>query len=314
MKLIIQIPCYNEEKTLPDVLAELPKAIKGIDKIETLVINDGSDDKTVAVAKECGVDHIVDLKTNFGLAYAFSAGIEASLKLGADLIVNTDGDNQYNGADIEILVRPILKDEADLVIGAREIENIDHFSFLKKRLQRWGSRVVSRAAGVKIPDVTSGFRAFSREAALNLNIMSGYTYTLESIIQAGRKGIRIKSVPVSTNEKLRESRLIKSMYSYVRISMFTILRVLMFYRPLGFFALMGALLFLAGLIPGIRFLWFWFTGHGSGHIQSLILATILIILGFQTLVLGLLADLIGNNRRLIEDLLYRIKKKEDSGS
>jgi glycosyltransferase involved in cell wall biosynthesis len=308
MKLIIQIPCFNEEKTLPITLNDLPKKIEGIDKIEYLIINDGSKDKTVDVAKDKGVHHIVNFKNNKGLAAVFMAGIDACLRLGADIIVNTDADNQYCGADIEKLVKPILEGQADIVIGERPINNIEHFSWIKKKLQRLGSWTVRIASKTEIPDAPSGFRAYSREAALKLNVVSEYTYTLETIIQAGRKNMAITSVPIRTNEELRKSRLFKSMFSYVKRSVFTIFRIFMMYKPLKFFMLLGGVIFSIGLLIGLRFLLFYLMGNGSGHIQSLILAAILIMLGFQTGVIGLQGDLIAANRKLLEDIQYRVRK------
>lgn len=308
MKLIIQIPCYNEEHTLPITLNDLPKEVEGIDTIEYLIINDGSSDRTVEVAKASGVHHVVSFKNNKGLAKGFMAGIDACLRLGADIIVNTDADNQYCGADIKKLVKPILDGQADMVIGERPIDGIEHFSWIKKRLQRLGSWTVRVASHTDIPDAPSGFRAYSREAALKLNVLSEYTYTLETIIQAGRKDMAITSVPIRTNRELRESRLFKSMWGYIKRSVFTILRIFMMYKPLKFFTLMGSLIFLAGLLLSGRFLYFFFSGNGGGHIQSLIFASILLMLGFQTIVIGLQADIISANRKLLEDIQYRIRR------
>jgi len=308
MKLIIQIPCYNEEKTLPITLRDLPKRIDGVDEIEILVIDDGSTDKTSLVARELGVHHIVRLTQNQGLARAFKVGLDACLRLGADVIVNTDGDNQYRGADIAKLVRPILEGEADIVIGARPIKDISHFSPLKKALQKAGSYMVSRLAGIEMPDVTSGFRAFSRDAALRLNVISSFTYTIETIIQAGKKNIPITWVPIRTNAPLRPSRLFRGIPDYLRRAVPSMLRIYGIYEPLKTFLILGLLLFIAGSAIGVRFLYFYFTGRGGGHIQSLILAAVLVLMGFQTGVMGLVADLIGANRRLIEDLLYYLRR------
>ncbi len=310
MKLIIQIPCYNEAETLEIALNDLPKSIEGIDKIEYLIINDGSKDKTVEVAKRWGVHHVVNFKQNKGLAKGFMAGIDACLRLGADIIVNTDADNQYCGEDIEKLVRPILVGKTDIMIGERPINDTQHFSPLKKKLQYLGSWVVRVASKTDIPDAPSGFRAYSREAALQLNVTNEYTYTLETIVQAGRNKIAQDSVPIRTNPELRESRLFSSMFGYVKKSMLTILRAFMMYKPLRFFTLIGGVIFFFGAILGIRFLIFYFQGLGNGHIQSLILANTLLLIGFQTFIIGLLADLISANRKIMEDIQYRVRKMD----
>ncbi|WP_040657302.1 glycosyltransferase family 2 protein [Orenia marismortui] len=310
MKLIIQIPCYNEEKTLPVTFQDLPKKIDGIDEIEYLIINDGSHDKTVEVAKELGIDHIVSFPNNRGLAKGFMAGIDACLRLGADIIVNTDGDNQYQGQDIEKLVQPILSGKSEIVVGDRQTDSIEHFSFLKKKLQKLGSWVVRLASNSNVTDTTSGFRAYSRDAAMNLNVLSKYTYTLETIIQAGRKKTAIKNVKIGTNEKLRESRLFKSMWGYIKRSATTIIRTYSMFRPLKVFLILGSLAFGSGSLLGIRYLYFLFNGQGDGHIQSLILASILITAGFQLGVFGLLADAIAANRKINDELLYRLKRME----
>ena len=311
VKLIIQIPCYNEEKTLPLTLRDLPRHIPGIDEIEVLVINDGSQDDTVRVAHQHGVHHVVSFTNNKGLAASYMAGIDACLKLGADLIVNTDGDNQYHGEDIARLVKPILDGTADMVVGDRQVNTIQHFSTTKKALQRLGSWVVRRFSDTNVPDATSGFRAYSREAALRLNVVSRFTYTLETIIQAGKKNIALDSVAVRTNEKLRESRLFRSIPSYLKRSIATILRIYTMYEPLKTFGAIGGFLFLVGAVVSTRFLYFYFfVDQGAGHIQSLILSAVLMIVGFQVGLIGLVADLIANNRILIEDALYRVKKLE----
>ena len=302
MKLIIQIPCLNEAETLPVVLADLPKQIAGIDRIEVLIIDDGSSDDTVAVARRLGVDHVVGFRKNQGLARAFMLGIHGCLERGADIIVNTDADNQYVAADIPKLVQPILEGRADLVIGARPIGDIQHFSPIKKLLQRFGSWVVRGVSGTDVADAPSGFRAFSRDAALALNVFSNYTYTLETVIQAGQKNMQLLSVPIRVNGDLRPSRLVKSVTSYVKRSILTIFRIFIIYRPLRFFVSVGLIPFVLGVILGVRFLVFLLTGDGGGHIQSLILAAVLLVLGFLTFLLAILADLLSVNRRLLEEL------------
>lgn len=310
MKLIIQIPCYNEAETLEIALNELPKQIDGVDEIEYLVINDGSDDDTEKVALEWGVHYIVHFKRNLGLAKGFLAGIDLALRHGADIIVNTDADNQYCGADIEKLIRPILDREADIVIGERPIEDNAEFSYIKKKLQRFGSFVVRLASKTDIPDAPSGFRAYSRKAAMRVNVHNEYTYTLETIVQAGRNKMAITSVPVKTNPELRKSRLMHSIFDYVKKSMLTILRAVLMYRPLRVFTLLGSIAITGGIVIGIRFLIFYFQGNGGGHTQSLILAAMLIIIGSQTFITGLQADIISANRKLLEDIQYRVKKLE----
>lgn len=310
MKLIIQIPCFNEQETLPKTLNELPQSIEGIDEIEVLIIDDGSQDKTIEVAQELGVSHFVRHTNNKGLAEAFMSGLDASLKLGADIIVNTDGDNQYCGDSIEKLVQPILNQEADMVVGDRQTNGISDFSFTKKRLQSLGSWVVRHLSETEIPDAPSGFRAFSREAALNINVVSRFTYTLETIIQAGKKNLAVASVPVKTNTKLRESRLFGSIPKYLKSSVATIFRIYAMYEPLKFFSLIGGILFGGGVLISMRFLYFYLVGDGSGHIQSLILSAVLIMIGFQVFMIGFVADLIGGVRRLLESALYKIKKME----
>lgn len=309
MKLIIQIPCFNEESTLPVVVRDLPKKVEGVDKIETLVINDGSLDKTEAAARSSGVTHIVTLSKHRGLAYAFKIGLEKSIELGADIIVNTDGDNQYKGEDIGLLVKPILEKKAEMVIGCRNIAQIKHFSLMKKWLQLLGSRIVRKFSNTEVSDVTSGFRAYSREAAMRMNIFSDYTYTLESIIQAGRSNIPIESVNIRTNPKLRESRLISSIPRYLMRSAATILRIYIMYEPLKSFLMIGSLPIFGGLVLTIRFLIDHFTRVKGGHVQSLILAGLLITVGFVTVMIGLLGDIISANRKLNEEMLYRIKRQ-----
>lgn len=310
MKLIIQIPCLNEAKTLEIALNDLPKRIEGIDTIEYLIINDGSKDDTVAVAKRWGVHHVVSFPKNKGLAKGFMAGMDACIRLGADIIVNTDADNQYCGEDIEKLVRPILEKRADVVIGERPIDQTEHFSPLKKKLQHLGSFVVRMASKTDIPDAPSGFRAYSREAALHTNVINNYTYTLETIVQAGRNSLAITSVPIRTNPELRKSRLFHSMFGYVKRSMLTIARAYMMYRPMAFFSLVGAIPFIAGLVLMLRFVWFFMHGAGMGHTQSLVFASTLMMLGFSTFIMGLMGDIIAANRKLLEDIQYRVRRME----
>lgn len=307
MKLIIQMPCFNEEQTLEIALNHLPKHIDGIDCIEYLIINDGSIDKTVEIAKKWGVHYIVNFRNNKGLAKGFMAGLDACLKNGADIIVNTDADDQYCGSDIEKIVKPILDEKADIVIGERPINSIEHFTPLKKRLQHLGSWVVRKASKTDIPDAPSGFRAYSREAALRMNVINDYTYTLETIVQAGRNKMAIISVPINTNPELRKSRLFHSMFGYIKKSVLTIIRAFMMYKPLKFFVIIGSIVLILGLSIGIRFVVYFMQGTGDGHIQSLILASIMILLGFQTIIVGLQADIIAANRKLLEDIQYRIK-------
>ena len=310
MKLIIQIPCYNEEASLPITLNALPKQISGIDEIEILVIDDGSTDKTVEVAKANGVQHIVSMPHNCGLAKAFVAGINGALAQGADIIVNTDADNQYCADDIEKLVRPILNKEADIVIGTRPVSNISHFSLLKKALQKLGSWVMRRVSSTQVEDAPSGFRAFSRSAALQINIFDNYTYTLETIIQARAKGLQLVCVPINVNPDLRKSKLVRNMFDYIKRSVFTMLRMFIIYRPFRFFSILASLFFISGLLIGLRFLYFYIFSHGSGHIQSLILAAILIITSVQIGVIAILSELFSINRKLLEDIQRRIKLQD----
>lgn len=310
MKLIIQIPCYNEEKTLGVTIADLPRHIDGVDQIEYLIINDGSADATVAEARRLGVHHVVSFKNNRGLAHGFMAGLDACLHLGADIIVNTDADNQYCGADIEKLVRPILDGQADIVIGERPIDQTEHFSWKKKKFQHLGSWVVRVASGTDIPDAPSGFRAYSREAALRLNVINEYTYTLETIIQAGHDKISMKSVPIHTNGETRPSRLFSSMWRYMKRSATVIIRSFLMYKPLKFFSALGSIFLFFGVLLGVRYLYFLSMNASAGHIQSLILCAILIIAAFQCFVVGLLADIIAANRKLIQDIQYRVRSKD----
>jgi glycosyltransferase involved in cell wall biosynthesis len=313
MKLIIQIPCFNEAKTLPITLAALPHAVPGFDTVEWLVIDDGSQDSTVEVAKANGVNHVVRHTGNKGLASAFMTGLDACLSLGADVIVNTDADNQYNADDIPALVNPILQHQAELVIGARPISTIEHFSPIKKLLQKLGSWVVRIASKTDIPDATSGFRAMSRVAAQRLMVFNNYTYTLETIIQAGQKNITITSVPIRVNEDLRPSRLVKSIPSYIKRSIATIVRIFIIYRPFRFFGTIGVVLFSIGFLIGVRFIWKYLTGDGEGHIQSLILASVLMCMGFQALLTAFVADLLSANRKLLEDIRFKAAKLLKNG-
>lgn len=314
MKLMIQIPCYNEADTLEIALNALPKQIEGIDKIEYLIIDDGCTDNTVEVARSWGVHHIVSFTRNKGLAKGFMAGIDACLRNGADIIVNTDADNQYCADDIPKLIQPILEHKADIVIGERPIDETEHFSWLKKKLQHLGSWVVRKASHTEIPDAPSGFRAFSREAALRINVINDYTYTLETIVQAGRNKMAIMSVPIRTNPELRKSRLFHSMFGYIKKSILTIFRALMMYKPLYCFTIVAAVPSTIGVLIGIRFMIYYFAGKGNGHTQSLMLACTLLIIGFITFVIGMLADLISANRKILEDVQYHVRKHEYEGS
>lgn len=312
MKVVIQIPCYNEEKALPVTLDALPRSLPGVDEVKWLIIDDGSTDQTAEVALAHGVDHIVSFTKNQGLAKAFMAGLEASLGAGADIIVNTDADNQYCANDIPKLIEPILSGKADIVVGSRPVAEIEHFSPIKKILQKLGSWVVRVASRTDIPDAPSGFRAISRDAAMRLNVFNEYTYTLETIIQSGQKGMAITSVPIRTNKDLRPSRLVKSISSYISQSILTIIRIFMTYRPLRFFAIPGVISFSLGMLISLRFLYFYLTGNGSGHIQSIVLAALLLGIGFFLCVVGLIADLIAVNRKLMEKLDWRLQKVEES--
>lgn len=307
MKLIIQIPCFNEAATLPATLADLPRSVPGFDEVEWLVIDDGSADETRRVARDHGVDHVVGHTSNQGLARAFMTGLDACLQRGADVIVNTDADNQYKAAGIPALVAPVLDGTADIVVGERPIRIIRHFSPVKKALQKLGSWAVRMASKTAIPDAPSGFRAISRAAAQRLVVFSDYTYTLETIIQAGHKNIAITSVPVEVNEELRPSRLVTSVRAYVTRSIVTIVRVFIIYRPFRFFTTLAAVCFLAGFAIGVRFMVFYLSGDGSGHVQSLLLATLLMGAGFQLFVVAFVADLLAANRKLLEELLYRAR-------
>lgn len=310
MKLIIQIPCYNESETLEIALNDLPKQLDGIDEIEYLIINDGSKDNTVEVARNWGVHHIVNFKQNKGLAKGFMAGLDGCLRNGADIIVNTDADNQYCADDIETLIRPILDGKADMVIGSRPIDETEHFSYIKKKLQHLGSWVVRKASNTDIPDAPSGFRAFSREAAMRINVVNDYTYTLETIVQAGRGKIAITSVPIHTNAELRPSRLFNSIWGYVKKSMLTIIRAYMMYKPLKCFTFFAVPPVTIGMLIGIRFLYFMAIGQAGGHVQSLILACTLILMGFIGVMIGLVGDVMAANRKILEDTQYHVRKAE----
>ncbi len=310
MKLIIQIPCYNEADTLPDTLAQLPRALPGFDSVEILVVDDGSEDDTPNVAWTAGADHVVSLPRHLGLAQAYTQGLNAALQLGADVIVNTDADNQYPGSEIAALVQPILDGEAEMVIGDRGVGTLKHFTPAKRALQKFGSRVVSATAGFKIPDATSGFRAVTREVALQTMVLSNYSYTLETLIQAGAKRVKVAFVPVKTNPPIRPSRLFRSVRNYLVNSSTTIMRSFAMYSALRIFTWISAILLLAGFVLGGRFLYFFIQGQGGGHVQSLILTAVLLIVGFITFLIGLIADLVSFNRKILEEILYRVRRQD----
>lgn len=309
MKLFIQIPCFNEAETLAATLADLPRELEGIDEIRWLVIDDGSSDETARIARDNGVDYVVQHGHNKGLAYGFMTGLAACLERGADIIVNTDADNQYSASSIPDLIRPILAGQADLVVGARPIDEIREFSTVKKLFQKLGSWVVRAASQTDIPDAPSGFRALSRELALQVNVFSDYTYTLETIIQAGQKKFMVSAVPVKTNGWLRPSRLVSSIWSYIKRSIITIVRIFAVYRPFVFFMSIAALFLAAGTLIGIRFMVFYFSGEGSGHVQSLIFAAILIVVGVQNGILAFIGDIMAVNRRILEEVQYKIRSQ-----
>ena len=310
MKLIIQIPCFNEEEQLPATIADLPRELPGVDELEWLIVDDGSTDRTIEVARANGVHHIVRLTNNKGLAAGFQAGLDACLKLGADIIVNTDADNQYYAGDIPKLIAPILAGNADMVVGDREVANIEHFSRAKVRLQHLGSAVVRRASGTELPDTTSGFRAYNREAALQMTVVSRFTYTLETIIQAGKMLVATDHVPIRTNEQTRESRLFPSMWSYVRRNTVSIFRIYSMYEPLRVFMVAAAIVGLAAAIIWGRFFYFYVTGEGAGHVQSLILGAVLFIAAVQLAALGIIGDILGGIRTLQQRTLERVRRVE----
>ena len=310
MKLIIQVPCYNEAEALPATLAQLPRAMRGFTSVEIMVIDDGSEDDTANVASANRADHVIRLERHLGLANAYAKGLDAALGLGADVIVNTDADNQYPGSEIIKIVQPILNGEAEMVIGDRGVRTLEHFSPTKRALQRLGSKVVSATAGFEIPDATSGFRAITREVALQTLVLSNYSYTLETLIQAGAKKVKVAFVPIETNAPTRPSRLFRSVRNYVVNSTKTILRSFTMYRALKIFSWVSFILLAIGLALGIRFLIFFFQGTGGGHVQSLILAAVLLIVGVLTFLIGLLADLVSFNRKILEEILYRLRRQD----
>jgi glycosyltransferase involved in cell wall biosynthesis len=313
-KLIVQIPCYNEEDTLPATVRDIPRTIPGIDEVQILVLDDGSSDRTVEVARQLGVEHILRNKRNVGLAATFKKGLDYALAQGADIIVNTDGDNQYEGADIALLVQPILNGEADIVLGDRQTGKISHFSASKRLLQKFGSWVVRRFSGVDVPDAVSGFRAISRDAAFKLNIVSPFSYTIEMLIQVGQKGIAFTSVPIRTNPKTRESRLFKSVFRFIERSATTTLRMYSMYQPLRVFTILGLFIATIGAIPMLRFLYYYFFVSGHGKVQSLIIGSALLTIGVLTFVLGLIADLLGDNRQLLEITLEKVRRLEEAAT
>jgi len=310
MKLIVQIPCLNEEKTIALTIRDIPRKIAGVDQVEVLIIDDGSTDRTVEEARKAGTDHVISFTERKGLARAFMAGIDGALARGADIIVNTDADNQYRGADIPRLIDPILKGEADIVVGNREVEKIDSFSLLKKFLQKLGSWVVRKLSHTSVPDAASGFRAYDREAAFSLNVVSNFSYTLETLIQAGKGSLAVKHVPVRTNPQTRPSRLFTGTWSYLKQSVATLARIYTMYEPLKVFSMIGGFVIFLGIALSLRFLFFFVIGEGKGHVQSLIFAAVFLIVGFQVLVIGLLADTIAASRKISENVLYRVKKLE----
>ncbi len=310
MKLIIQIPCYNEEETIAAVIHDLPREIEGVDSIEVMVIDDGSTDGTVEAARKAGARHVVAFKHNKGLARAFAAGIENSLKQGADIIVNTDGDNQYPGQDVPKLIRPILDGRADVVIGTRDIDQIKHFSFFKKKLQKLGSGLIRRLSSSPVRDATSGFRAFSRHAAMKINPLTEYSYTIETLVQLGSEKVKIVSVPIEVNPKLRESRLIRNTPTFIARQSLTLFRMIAVYRAFRLFVLLGIAVALPGIVGFVRFLYFYFTDGGAGHVQSLIISAVFVICGMFILIFGVIADLVSSNRKMIEMIMYKLRRLE----
>jgi glycosyltransferase involved in cell wall biosynthesis len=310
MKVIVQIPCFNEERTLPQTLADIPRRIPGVDAVEVLVIDDGSGDATAEVARRCGADHVVRHARNRGLARAFRTGLDACLALGADIIVNTDADNQYAGSAIPELIRPILEGRAEIVVGDRGTDRVPHFSFAKRRLQKLGSRLVRGLSGLEVPDAVSGFRALSRGAALRLNIVSSFSYTIEMLIQAGKERMAVAAVPVAVNPQTRESRLFRSVPQFLLQSLGTMVRTYTMYKPLRVYTLVGGALVAMGALPVARFLYYYFQGLGGGHVQSLVLGGVLLVVGFFTLLIGIVADLIAFNRMLLENLLEKVRRLE----
>ncbi|MEM7499255.1 MAG: glycosyltransferase family 2 protein [Pseudomonadota bacterium] len=310
MKLIVQIPCFNEAETLPQTVADIPRVVAGFERVEILIIDDGSTDGTAEIARQCGVDHIIRHPRNMGLARSFARGLRESLMRGADVIVNTDGDNQYDAACIEALVAPVVEGRADIAIGDRGTDRIDHFSPLKRLLQRSGSSVVRTISGLKVNDAVSGFRAYSREAALATNVLSGFSYTIETLIQAGNNGVAVVSVPVSTNPVTRKSRLFKSIPSFLSKQLITLLRSYVMYYPLRVFTIIGAALVAVGALPLLRFAWFFLQGDGDGRLQSLVIGGVLMVVGFIVLTMALLADAVAMNRRLLEQTLRTVRRLE----
>jgi glycosyltransferase involved in cell wall biosynthesis len=310
MKLILQIPCFNEEETIASVIQDFPREIEGVDTIEIQIIDDGSTDGTIEAARQAGAHHVIAFKHNKGLARAFAAGIENGLKHGADIIVNTDGDNQYSGRDIPKLIKPILDGQADVVIGTRDIDEIKHFSFFKKKLQKMGSGLIRRLSRAPVQDATSGFRAFSRYAAMKINPLTEYSYTIETLVQLGSEKVKIVSVPIRVNPKLRESRLIRNTPSFIARQSLTLFRMIAVYRAFRLFVLLGLVVALPGIVGFVRFLYLYFTGGGAGHVQSLIISAVFIICGMFIILFGVLADLVSSNRKMIEMIMYKLRKME----
>ena len=308
-KLIIQIPCYNEEESISTTLKDLPKTIDGIDEIEVLVINDGSSDNSAQIAADCGAS-VINISPNRGLANAFRVGLQEALNRNADIIVNTDADNQYCADDIEKIVKPIIEKKADIAIGARDIFAIEEFSPIKKLFQKIGSAVLRLLSSTKVQDAPSGFRAFSKDAAIKLNIFDNYTYTMETLLQANAKGLQTVSVPIRVNKQLRKSKLVKNIFDYIFKSMKTTIRMFIVYRPFRFFATLASIIGMLGLTLVFRFIYFYAQGHGNGHIQSLIFAAVFLISAVQLVIIAIIGDLLSINRKLSEDIQTRLKKLE----